>query len=117
MCGLLILHSINHYLSNRASDMKKRKPPRTAFRLRSGDYRVFFDLADDNAIHITGVRIRREAYRRTFRLSPENQRVRLLQSERGGDHYRASPAVVKLLSDQHWPCAYRGTTVELSFMI
>lgn len=43
--------------------MKKLKPPRTDVRLRCGHYRVFFDHAGDNAIEITGVRNRREAYR------------------------------------------------------
>ncbi len=42
--------------------MKKLKPPFTGFRLRSGDYRVFFDLKDENTITITAVRNRREAY-------------------------------------------------------
>jgi mRNA-degrading endonuclease RelE of RelBE toxin-antitoxin system len=58
-----ILHCIDRYLSNRAGDVKKLKPPRTGFRLRCGDYRVFFDLKDENAIEITGVKNRREAYR------------------------------------------------------
>ena len=44
-------------------DVKKLKPPRTGFRLRCGDYRVFFDLKDQNAIQISAVRHRREAYR------------------------------------------------------
>jgi len=43
--------------------IEKLKPPQTGFRLRTGDYRAFFDLAADNTIHITGVRNRREAYR------------------------------------------------------
>ena len=38
-------------------------PLRTGFRLRCGDYRVFFDLKDENTIEITGVKNRREAYR------------------------------------------------------
>ena len=42
---------------------KKLKPPRTGFRLRCGDYRVFFDFKDENTIEATGVRNRREAYR------------------------------------------------------
>ncbi|MDA1311823.1 MAG: type II toxin-antitoxin system RelE/ParE family toxin [Acidobacteria bacterium] len=43
--------------------MKKLKPPRTDFRLRCGDYRIFFEPANLNAIHITTIRHRREAYR------------------------------------------------------
>jgi len=43
--------------------VKKLKPPETGFRLRCGDYRAFFGLKDENAIEITGVRHRRDAYR------------------------------------------------------
>jgi mRNA-degrading endonuclease RelE of RelBE toxin-antitoxin system len=35
----------------------------TGFRLRCGDYRVFFDQKNENSIEIIGVRNRREAYR------------------------------------------------------
>lgn len=58
-----ILHCIGRYLATRAGDVKKLKPPRTGFRLRCGDYRVFFDSKDENTIEVTGVRNRREAYR------------------------------------------------------
>lgn len=61
--AMQILNCIDRYLTSRTGDVKKLKPPRAGFRLRCGDYRVFFDLEDDNAIHITGVRNRREAYR------------------------------------------------------
>lgn len=61
--AMQILYCIDRYLANRAGDVKKLKPPRTGFRLRCGDYRVFFDLQGENAIEITGVRNRREAYR------------------------------------------------------
>lgn len=57
------LHCLDRYLASRSGDVKKLKPPRTDFRLRCGDYRLFFEPAGDNAIHITGVRNRREAYR------------------------------------------------------
>lgn len=43
--------------------MKKLKPPLEGFRLRCGDYRVFFDHKGENAIEVTGVRNRRDAYR------------------------------------------------------
>ena len=43
--------------------MKKLKPLLTGYRLRCGDYRVFFDHKGENTIEITGVRNRREAYR------------------------------------------------------
>ena len=50
-------------MNTRTGDVKKLKPPRTGSRLRCGDYRIFFDPADPNTIHITAVRHRREAYR------------------------------------------------------
>ena len=58
-----ILHCIDRYLTNRAGDVKKLKPPLTGLRLRCGDYRVFFDLKGENTIEITAVSNRREAYR------------------------------------------------------
>jgi mRNA-degrading endonuclease RelE of RelBE toxin-antitoxin system len=61
--AMQILYCIDRYLTNRTGDVKKLKPPRTGFRLRCGDYRVFFDLKGENTIEITGVRNRREAYR------------------------------------------------------
>jgi mRNA-degrading endonuclease RelE of RelBE toxin-antitoxin system len=61
--AMQILHCVDRYLINRAGGVKKLKPPRTGFRLRCGDYRVFFDQRDENSIEITGVRNRREAYR------------------------------------------------------
>ena len=61
--AMQILYCIDRYLANRTGDVKKLKPPRTGFRLRCGDYRVFFDLKDENTIQITGVKNRREAYR------------------------------------------------------
>ncbi|MCX6620262.1 MAG: type II toxin-antitoxin system RelE/ParE family toxin [Acidobacteria bacterium] len=61
--AMQILHSIDRYLASRTGDVKKLKPPRIGFRLRCGDYRVFFELEDDDTIQITGVKNRREAYR------------------------------------------------------
>ena len=61
--ALQILHCVDRYLANRNGDVKKLKPPLTGFRLRYGDYRVFFDPKDEATIEITGVRNRREAYR------------------------------------------------------
>lgn len=61
--ALQILYCIDRYLANRTGDVKKLKPPRTGFRLRCGDYRVFFDLKGESGIEITGIRHRREAYR------------------------------------------------------
>jgi mRNA-degrading endonuclease RelE of RelBE toxin-antitoxin system len=61
--ALQILYCVDRYLLSRNGDVKKLKPPRTGFRLRCGDYRVFFDLKGNNTIEIIGVRNRREAYR------------------------------------------------------
>ena len=61
--ALQILHCLDRYSSTRSGDVKKLKPPRTDFRLRCGDHRLFFDLKGNNTIEITGVRNRREAYR------------------------------------------------------
>ena len=61
--AMQILYCIDRYLASRTGDVKKLKPPLTGFRLRCGDYRVFFDLKGENAIEITGVRNRRQAYR------------------------------------------------------
>jgi mRNA-degrading endonuclease RelE of RelBE toxin-antitoxin system len=61
--AMQILHCVDRYLASRAGDVKKLKPPRTGFRLRCGDYRVFFDQKDENTIGILGVRNRRDAYR------------------------------------------------------
>ena len=61
--ALDILHGVDRYLVNRTGDVKKLKPPRSGFRLRAGDYRVFFDQKGENAIHITAVRHRKDAYR------------------------------------------------------
>jgi mRNA-degrading endonuclease RelE of RelBE toxin-antitoxin system len=61
--AMQILHCVDRYLATRTGDVKKLKPPLAGFRLRCGDYRVFFDPKDENAIGITSVRNRREAYR------------------------------------------------------
>lgn len=61
--AMQILYCIDRYLTNRTGDVKKLKPPFIGFRLRCGDYRVFFDQKSENTIEITGVRNRRQAYR------------------------------------------------------
>jgi mRNA-degrading endonuclease RelE of RelBE toxin-antitoxin system len=48
--GLQILYCVDRYLASRTGNAKKPKPPLTGFRLRCGDYRVFFDLKNDDAI-------------------------------------------------------------------
>jgi mRNA-degrading endonuclease RelE of RelBE toxin-antitoxin system len=61
--AMQILYCVDHYLASRTGDVKKLKPPLTGFRLRCGDYRVFFDQKDENTVEIAAVRNRREAYR------------------------------------------------------
>lgn len=61
--ALQILYCLDRYLSTRTGDVKKLKPPLNGFRLRCGEYRLFFDLKNDDAIEVTAVRHRKEAYR------------------------------------------------------
>jgi mRNA-degrading endonuclease RelE of RelBE toxin-antitoxin system len=61
--AMQILHCMDRYLTSRTGDIKKLKPPFTGCRLRCGDYRVFFDLRDDDTIEIIAVRHRSDAYR------------------------------------------------------
>jgi mRNA-degrading endonuclease RelE of RelBE toxin-antitoxin system len=61
--AMQILHGVDRHLASRAGDVKKLKPPHTGFRLRCGDYRVFFDYKEETTIEITCVRNRREACR------------------------------------------------------
>jgi mRNA-degrading endonuclease RelE of RelBE toxin-antitoxin system len=61
--AMQILYGVDRYLASRTGDVKKLKAPLTGFRLRCGDYRVFFDWKDENTVQITAVRNRREAYR------------------------------------------------------
>jgi mRNA-degrading endonuclease RelE of RelBE toxin-antitoxin system len=61
--ALDILHCADRYLATRNGDVKKLKPPQTGYRLRCGDYRLFFEDRGDNTVEVTGVRHRREAYR------------------------------------------------------
>jgi mRNA-degrading endonuclease RelE of RelBE toxin-antitoxin system len=61
--AMQVLYCLDRYLASRSGDVRKLKPPLTGFRLRCGDYRIFFDLKNNDAIEITGVRHRKEAYR------------------------------------------------------
>jgi mRNA-degrading endonuclease RelE of RelBE toxin-antitoxin system len=61
--AMQILLCLDRYLATRTGNVKKLKPPLTGFRLRCGDYRVFFDPKAESGIGITAVRHRREAYR------------------------------------------------------
>ena len=61
--ALDILHCIDRYITTRNGDVKKLKLPMTGFRLRCGDYRIFFKQTGENGISITGVLHRSQAYR------------------------------------------------------
>jgi mRNA-degrading endonuclease RelE of RelBE toxin-antitoxin system len=61
--ALQILYCLDRYLTSRTGDVEKLKPPLTGFRLRCGDYRIFFDLKTENTLEITTVRHRKDAYR------------------------------------------------------
>ena len=61
--ALEILHCLDRYLSSRTGEVKRLKPPFGGFRLRCGDYRIFFDFLDETGIEISAVAHRREAYR------------------------------------------------------
>lgn len=61
--ALQILYCVDRYLSSRSGEVKKLRPPIAGFRLRCGDYRVFFNLEGNDTIQITAVRHRKEAYR------------------------------------------------------
>ena len=70
--AMQILHCVDRYLANRTGDVKKLKPPFTGFRLRCGDYRVFFDQRNETTIEIVsaviGARLIVEPSRRSTRL-------------------------------------------------
>jgi mRNA-degrading endonuclease RelE of RelBE toxin-antitoxin system len=57
-----ILQAIDRYLETGAGDVIKLQPPRTEFRLRSGDYRALFRKIDEHTIEVLRVRHRSEAY-------------------------------------------------------
>jgi mRNA-degrading endonuclease RelE of RelBE toxin-antitoxin system len=61
--AMQILYCVDRYLTGRTGDVKKLKPPFKGFRLRCGNYRIFFDQKDENTIEVTGVRNRKDAYR------------------------------------------------------
>ena len=69
-----ILHCLDRFIKNREGDIKNLKPPRTDYRLRCDDYRLFFDFVvavtrdgrisiTTMDIRITTVRHRRDSYR------------------------------------------------------
>ena len=61
--AMQVLLCLTRYLESRSGNVKQLKHPRTGYRLRCGDFRLFFDFTDQNTIEITGVKNRRDAYR------------------------------------------------------
>ena len=61
--AMQILYCVDRFLGSRVGDVKKLKPPLPGFRLRCGEYRVLFELRDDDTVAVTKVRHRRDAYR------------------------------------------------------
>jgi len=61
--AMQILGCIGDYITRRVGDVKALRLPLTGFRLRCGNYRVFFDQTGANAIEITKVKDRKDAYR------------------------------------------------------
>lgn len=61
--AMQILYCLERHLASRTGDVKKLQTPLSGFRLRCGDFRLFFDFTAENSIEITGVRNRKDAYR------------------------------------------------------
>ena len=58
-----IPQAVDRYLETGAGDVIKLQPPRTEFRLRSGDYRALFRRIDERTIEVLRVKHRSEAYK------------------------------------------------------
>jgi mRNA-degrading endonuclease RelE of RelBE toxin-antitoxin system len=58
-----IPQAVDRYLEMGAGDVIKLQPPRTEFRLRSGDYRALFRRIDERTIEVLRVKHRSEAYK------------------------------------------------------
>jgi mRNA-degrading endonuclease RelE of RelBE toxin-antitoxin system len=61
--AMQILRCIDDYVSKRVGGVKRLKSPLTGFRLRCGDFRVFFDYKKEKSIEVTGIKNRKDAYR------------------------------------------------------
>jgi len=60
-----ILQAIDRYMMSGQGDVKPLRPPLTGLRLRVADWRVLFNLTDDNrAIVVTKLAHRSIAYKR-----------------------------------------------------
>jgi mRNA-degrading endonuclease RelE of RelBE toxin-antitoxin system len=61
--AMQILFCVDRFLTSRNGDVMKLRAPLSGFRLRCGDYRLFFDQKNENTIEFTRVRNRKDAYR------------------------------------------------------
>jgi len=111
--AMQILHCMDRYLASRIGDVKKLKTPLTGFRLRCGDYRVFFDLKDENTIQITTVRHRAK---HTGELSAILRGVPLLEKrEKWGTRLVSAPLpYYRHLSRQADRCRNRESTTRIT---
>ena len=61
--AMRILYALHRFAKSGAGDIKSLQGGAEEFRLRAGDYRLFFVLTGDEVIEVRRVRHRREAYR------------------------------------------------------
>jgi mRNA-degrading endonuclease RelE of RelBE toxin-antitoxin system len=61
--AMRILHALHRFAESGAGDIKTLQGDVEEFRLRAGDYRLFFVFTRDEVIEVHRVRHRREAYR------------------------------------------------------
>ena len=61
--AMRILHALHRFAESGTGDIKSLQGDLEEFRLRAGDYRLFFVCPDPDTIEIRRVRHRGEAYR------------------------------------------------------
>jgi mRNA-degrading endonuclease RelE of RelBE toxin-antitoxin system len=61
--ALRILHALHRFTASGTGDIKVLQAAAEEFRLRVGDYRLFFVMTDEDVVEVRRVRHRREAYR------------------------------------------------------
>ena len=50
-----VKQGVERFAETGTGDVKRLEPPLTGFRLRCGDYRVFFDLKDESTVEMPGL--------------------------------------------------------------
>jgi mRNA interferase RelE/StbE len=61
--AMRVLHALHRFSESGSGDLKALQGEVEEFRLRIGDYRLFFVYTAEKAIEVRRVRHRREAYR------------------------------------------------------